>query len=91
MGPLMPRRFATILIFLGLTPLAAQDDHFEKRVRPLLKEQCQRCHGDNKLRGGFDERAPLAQLLEQFRTIRAELRFKEDGVNTVVTIERGKK
>lgn len=44
-----------------------------------------------QMRGGFDEHAPLAQLLEQFRTIRADLRFKEDGVNTVVTIQRGKK
>jgi hypothetical protein len=44
-----------------------------------------------QMRGGFDEHAPLSQLLEQFRTIRAEFRFKEDGVNTVVTIERGKK
>lgn len=44
-----------------------------------------------QMRGGFDEHAPLSQLLEQFRTIRADLRFKEDGVNTVVTIERGKK
>ncbi len=44
-----------------------------------------------QMRGGFDEHAPLSQLLEQFKTIRADLRFKEDGINTVVTIERGKK
>ncbi len=44
-----------------------------------------------QMRGGFDEHAPLAQLLDEFRKIRAELRFQEDGVNTVVTIERKKK
>jgi hypothetical protein len=44
-----------------------------------------------QMRGGFDEHAPLAQLLDEFRKIRADLRFQEDGVNTVVTIERKKK
>jgi hypothetical protein len=43
-----------------------------------------------QMRGGFDPHAPLAQLLEQIRTIRADFRFREDGINTVVTIERGK-
>jgi hypothetical protein len=43
-----------------------------------------------QMRGGFDQHAPLAQLLAQIRTIRAEFRFKEDGINTAVTIERGK-
>jgi hypothetical protein len=43
-----------------------------------------------QMRGGFDPHAPLAQLLAQIRTIRADFRFKEDGINTVVTVERGK-
>jgi hypothetical protein len=35
-----------------------QDDHlFNEKIRPLLKAQCQRCHGDGKLRGGFDVRS----------------------------------
>jgi hypothetical protein len=32
--------------------------------------------------------APLGRLLEQLRTLRADLRFREDGIHTVLTIER---
>jgi hypothetical protein len=38
-----------------------------------------------------DQLAPgsaLARLLEQMRTLRADLRFREDGVHTVLTIDR---
>jgi hypothetical protein len=31
---------------------------------------------------------PLTQLLEKLRSIRADLRFREDGIHTVLTIER---
>jgi hypothetical protein len=34
------------------------------------------------------EDAPLNRLLEQLRTIRADLRFREDGVHTVLTVDR---
>src|SRR6266540_6623938 len=34
--------------------------------------------------------APLTRLLEQLRSIRADLRFREDGIHTVLTIERQK-
>jgi len=36
------------------------------------------------------EGSPLNFLLEQLRSVRADLRFREDGVHTVLTIERGK-
>ncbi|HTU89507.1 MAG TPA: PSD1 and planctomycete cytochrome C domain-containing protein [Gemmataceae bacterium] len=29
------------------------DDFFEREVRPLLVEHCQKCHGDNKPKGGL--------------------------------------
>jgi hypothetical protein len=36
------------------------------------------------------EGSPLNFLLDQLRTVRADLRFREDGIHTVLTIERGK-
>jgi len=32
--------------------------------------------------------SPVAKLMEQLQTIRADLRFREDGVQTVLTVER---
>ena len=34
------------------------------------------------------ENAPIEQLLEQLRTIRADLRFREDGIHTTLTVDR---
>jgi hypothetical protein len=36
----------------------------------------------------IDAESPLGQLLEEFRTVRVDLRFREDGLETMVTIER---
>src|SRR5262249_49066362 len=40
-------------------PRSAGEDFFEKKVRPLLVENCQTCHGPRKQRGGLrlDSRA----------------------------------
>src|SRR5579884_2929486 len=32
---------------------AEAEEFFEKEVRPLLVEHCQKCHGDNKPKGGL--------------------------------------
>jgi hypothetical protein len=37
------------------------------------------------------EDAPLEQLLAQLRSIRADPRFREDGIHTVLTIDRQQK
>jgi hypothetical protein len=34
------------------------------------------------------ENAPIQQLLNQLRTIRADLRFREDGIHTTLTVDR---
>lgn len=31
----------------------ADDEFFEKRIRPILVEHCQKCHGDKKTKGGL--------------------------------------
>jgi hypothetical protein len=38
----------------------------------------------------LEKNAPLAQLLEQLRTVRADLRFRADGIHTVLTLQRQK-
>ena len=58
------RTFAWIAILFSLVAnrgtaeeVAAKDrialDHFEKRVRPLLIERCQKCHTGDKAKGGL--------------------------------------
>ncbi|MFM8275001.1 MAG: PSD1 and planctomycete cytochrome C domain-containing protein [Gemmata sp.] len=49
------RSFATATALLVTLSAAASgaDDHFEKAVRPLLVEHCQRCHGPDKQKGGL--------------------------------------
>jgi hypothetical protein len=36
----------------------------------------------------LEENAPIKELLEQLRTIRADLRFREDGIHTTLTVDR---
>jgi cytochrome c553 len=53
----MRRLLVFCLPMLCANDVRAQDDHFEKRVQPILKEHCLRCHGPDKQRGGFDVRS----------------------------------
>jgi hypothetical protein len=65
---LRPIRVALILALLPAGSAPAQDaaspeplELFEKKVRPLLHQQCQKCHGAEKQKGGFrvDSRSAL--------------------------------
>ena len=45
-----------------------------------------------KLNPAVDAASPAGQLLQQLTSIRADLRFREDGVHTTVTLRKtGKK
>ena len=48
-------RLAVLACLLIASPATAQkaDDHFEKKVRPLLHAQCVKCHGADKAKGGL--------------------------------------
>ncbi len=84
-------RRATALRFFGCIPVSPDGSAYvyERKADEVMNQR----HGS--LRRPTPQTAaadsPLLQLLEQFRTIRADLRFKEDGINTVLTIERAKK
>jgi mono/diheme cytochrome c family protein len=50
------RRFVFIALFAMPYPVSAapaDDEFFEKEVRPLLVERCLECHGEKKPRGGL--------------------------------------
>jgi len=42
-----------LLLALAAPAAARADDHFEKKVRPLLHAHCVQCHGPNKVKGGL--------------------------------------
>ena len=72
-------QFDTIVIGAGQAGLAT-GYHLARR-KPFRKPTPQ---------GATAETSPLNFLLDQLRSVRADLRFREDGIHTVLTIERGK-
>jgi hypothetical protein len=49
---------AVLALSCGDVALGQEGDLiFDSKIRPLLRAQCQKCHGDGKLRGGFDVRS----------------------------------
>ncbi len=45
-----------LLAIVGIgtgTAVAGADEFFETSIRPILAEKCQKCHGDDKARGGL--------------------------------------
>jgi cytochrome c553 len=49
------RPFAILICLFVISPASAQspDDHFEKKIRPLLLAKCAGCHGPEKNKGGL--------------------------------------
>ena len=42
------------------SPLSDGDEFFEKKVRPILVEKCQKCHGSQRQKGGLRLDSPEA-------------------------------
>jgi hypothetical protein len=73
----------------GYVPLAPDGSTYS--YDPRTDEVVNARHGSRRqpvLHRGIDADSPLAQLLEEFRSVRADLRFHDDGLHTTVTIER---
>jgi WD40 repeat protein len=82
-------REAAALRHLGFVPVSPDGApyRYEQRTGEVVNVR----HGSfrqPRLHAGLDEKSPLRRLLEQVRTVRADLLFREDGVQTTVTIER---
>jgi hypothetical protein len=80
---------AAALRFLGFVPVSPDGvayfyDRRTQEVRNTRHGSYRRPH----LHEALDEASPVARLLGQLRHVRADLRFREDGVHTVVTLER---
>jgi hypothetical protein len=77
------------LRYLGFVPVSPEGAAFVYDAK--RDEVVNKRHGSLRrpdLHTDIEASAPLSRLLEQFRSMRADLRFTEDGVHTVVTIER---
>src|SRR5207244_514045 len=75
--------------WLGFIPVSPDGAayRYDAKVNEVVNER----HGS--LRNPLMHAAPadgslIAQLLEQLQTLRADFRFREDGVQTVLTMER---
>ncbi len=82
-------RNAAAMRFLGFVPVSPDGATYTYDAR--TGEVVNRRHGSWRQphsHAGIEPASPLGRLLDQFRTMRADLRFQEDGVNTTVTIER---
>jgi hypothetical protein len=82
-------RNATAMRFFGFLPVSPDgaSDAYEAKTDEVVNRR----HGSWRRphwHAAIEPASPLGRLLDQFRTMRADLRFPEDGVNTTVTIER---
>jgi hypothetical protein len=84
-----PKRQAAAQRYLGFVPVSPDGAAymFATRTGEVVNQR----HGSLRrplLHEGIEAASPLGQLLDHLRTVRADLRFREDGVQTTVTIER---
>jgi hypothetical protein len=75
--------------YYGFVPVSPDGTAYvyERRIDEVRNER----HGSParpKTHKTLAENAPIKQLLEQLRTIRADLRFREDGIHTTLTMDR---
>ena len=80
------------LHYLGFVPVSPDLTPF--RYDDRKEEVVNLRHGSlrqPKLHSGVDANSPMGQMLEQFATIRADLRFREDGIHTTLTLKKNVK
>ncbi len=85
-------RNAAAMRYFGFVPVSPDGAAYVHEAK--TDEVVNRRHGSwrrPQWHAGIEPTSPLGRLLDQFRTMRADLRFQEDGVNTTVTIERKRK
>jgi hypothetical protein len=87
------QRDAAALHYLGYVPISP--DGAAYRYHAASDEVVNERHGSlsqPRLHGRLAADAPIARLLKQWNNLQADLRFREDGIHTTLTLERnGKK
>jgi hypothetical protein len=87
-----PKKEAAVLGLLGFVPVSPEGAAC--RYLPDSDEVENQRHGSYRrprLHPRIEDKSPLGQLLREFRTVRADLRFRENGIHTVLTLERSRK
>jgi hypothetical protein len=82
-------RVEAALHYLGFVPVSPEGAPYAYDAR--TDDVVNRRHGSLRMpreHAGIEDGSPLDRLIDQFRTLRADLRFREDGVHTVLTLER---
>src|SRR5205085_2089278 len=80
---------AAALQYLGYVPVSPDLAPFS--YDPKYDEVANKRHGtlrQPKLHAVIDAASPAGALLQQLASIRADLRFREDGVHTTVTLKK---
>jgi hypothetical protein len=83
------KRESLALQFFGFIPVSPEGAAY--RYLPDRDEVENRRHGSfrrPRLHAAIEDQSPLGQLLREFRTLCVDLRFREDGVHTILTLER---
>jgi hypothetical protein len=80
---------AAALTHLGFVPVSPDEAayRYDARTGEVVNER----HGSvrrPRLHAGLAEGSPLARMLEQFPRLRADMRFREDGLHATLTIAR---
>jgi hypothetical protein len=91
-GATEAERQAAALRWFGHVPASPDGVRYAYDVR--TGEVTNLRHGtlrEPRLRAALADEASLRRLLDQFRTLRVDLRFREDGVHTILTLDRSPK
>jgi hypothetical protein len=86
------QRDEAALHYFGYVPISP--DGAAYRYRAAFDDVINERHGsfgEPRLHGRLAEESPVARLLKQWGNLRADLRFREDGIHTVLTLERNPK
>ena len=90
----MPERARRVaaMKFLGFLPVSPDDATYRyDAVKDEVVNQRHGGLGQPRLHATLAEHSPLRGLLTQFPSMRVDLRFREDGFHSVVTVERNAK
>lgn len=84
---------AAAMKWFGFVPVSPDGEPyvFDKAADEVTNRRHGSAAHPKPVAAGIEAGSPLSQLLESVARLRVDLRFREDGINTVLTIDRGTK